>query len=142
MPLGDSGYANEPWLLLPILHADPGSLEENYTTVHCKARSSIERSFGLLKARWRCLLKHRCLHYAPEKAALIINACAVLHNIAIDARLPDPEPLNEEFAAEERRLEAGDVEPQPVNIDGNLLHRARAVRAEVVQRLGRLRGRR
>jgi DDE superfamily endonuclease len=120
---------------LPILHAQPDTPEEFYTGVHCRTRCCIERSFGLLKARWRCLLRHRCLHYNPERSALIINACAVLHNIAIDARLPDPEPLTEEEAAADMAMEAGDMQPNPINIELNFLGHARAVREQVVRRL-------
>lgn len=36
----------------------------------------------------RCLLKHRFLHYHPEKATKIINACTVLHNICIMNNVP------------------------------------------------------
>lgn len=37
---------------------------------------------------FRCLLKDRTLHYKPEKASLIINACIVLHNICIANNVP------------------------------------------------------
>lgn len=76
--------------MTPILDADPGSAEERYTKKHVQARNCIERCFGLLKSRWRCLLKDRVLHYKPYVASKIIIACAVLHNIAIEARLPAP----------------------------------------------------
>lgn len=44
----------------------------------------ILHSTGVLKQRWRCLLKDRVLHYAPPVAAKIINACAAMHNICIE----------------------------------------------------------
>lgn len=47
-----------------------------------QARMTIERVNGVLKARFRCLLKHRTLNYSPVKAAKIIYSCGVLHNIA------------------------------------------------------------
>lgn len=76
--------------MTPILNAAPGSREEMYTTRHIQARNCIERCFGLLKARWRCLLKHRTLHYHPHVASKIVLACCVLHNIALQAHLPPP----------------------------------------------------
>ncbi|XP_050062915.1 putative nuclease HARBI1 [Aphis gossypii] len=79
--LGDSGYALRPWLLIPI--QNPVNEEELYNTKQMRARSLIERCNGLLKMRFRCLLIHRVLHYAPEKATAIINACVVLHNMYI-----------------------------------------------------------
>lgn len=36
----------------------------------------------------RCLLKDRTLHYKPEKASSIINACIVLHNMCITNNVP------------------------------------------------------
>lgn len=51
-------------------------------------RALIERCNGLLKMRFRCLLKHRVLHYTPQVACKIINACAVLHNTCIENNVP------------------------------------------------------
>lgn len=39
--------------------------------------------------RFRCLLKHRVLSYAPSKACQIISACVVLHNLCIDHNIPE-----------------------------------------------------
>ncbi|GBP42613.1 Putative nuclease HARBI1 [Eumeta japonica] len=91
----DSGYPQRAWLMTPISNAAPGSQEEIYTIRHILARNCIERCFGLLKARWRCLLKHRTLHYRPYVATKIIVACCVLHNIALDARLATPSDTGE-----------------------------------------------
>lgn len=73
-----------------------GTPEDHFNNVHMSARNTIERTFGVLKQRFRCLLKHRVLHYAPPKAASIINACVILHNIAINEGLPLPEDDNED----------------------------------------------
>ncbi|KAK3919803.1 Putative nuclease [Frankliniella fusca] len=76
----DSAYPTEPWMLIPILDAPKESAEAHYTRMHCHARCSIERTFGILKGRWRCLLRDRKLHYSPAKCARIIKACCLLHN--------------------------------------------------------------
>ncbi|KAK3925206.1 Putative nuclease, partial [Frankliniella fusca] len=81
---GDSGYKFEPWCITPILDAAPGYNEELFTKDHCKSRNSVERCIGVLKGRFRCLLKDRVLHYSPKRAGLIIKACCVLHNMCID----------------------------------------------------------
>ncbi|CAH2090586.1 unnamed protein product [Euphydryas editha] len=92
--LGDSGYPQRPWLMTPILNALPGSQEEIYTSRHVQARNCIERCYGLLKSRWRCLLKDRTLHYHPYVASKISLACCVLHNIAVKAQLPVPSDVS------------------------------------------------
>ncbi|XP_048484566.1 putative nuclease HARBI1 [Plutella xylostella] len=127
--LGDSGYALRPWMLTPILNAAVGSPEEHYTDMHCHVRNTVERCIGVLKARWRCLLAHRVLHYEPTKAAKIVNACCVLHNIANAHNLPVPDDLPA----------AGDIRQQHNNI-GNVANGAAdadagRMRANLVQRL-------
>jgi len=79
--LGDSGYGLKQWLITPI--ANPATTEERqFNNAHKKTRSLIERSFGILKSRWR-ILDHTggTLCYTPEKVAKITIACCVLHNI-------------------------------------------------------------
>lgn len=89
--IGDSGYGLRPWLQTPIPNAAPGSPEETYNSRFCTTRSLIECCNGVLKLRFRCLLKHRVLHYGPQKASKIINACAILHNLCITNNLPPVE---------------------------------------------------
>lgn len=48
----------------------------------CKTRVLIEQTYGVLKRRFACL--GSCLRVAPKKAAQIVLACAVLHNIGIE----------------------------------------------------------
>ncbi|CAI6355128.1 unnamed protein product [Macrosiphum euphorbiae] len=88
--LGDSGYALRPWLMTPLNNPEPNTPEGRYNEWFSKTRSLIERTNGLLKMRFRCLLKHRVLHYHPIKASKIINACVILHNICIKNNVPEP----------------------------------------------------
>ncbi|KAJ1197172.1 hypothetical protein NDU88_001034 [Pleurodeles waltl] len=49
----------------------------------------IERTFSLLKARFRCLhLTGGSLYYSPKKVCQIIMACCMLHNLALQRRVP------------------------------------------------------
>jgi len=66
MILGDSGYPLLPYLMTPKLDQLEGSPSARYTNAHVRARSSVERTIGVLKGRWRCLRKERGLHYSPE----------------------------------------------------------------------------
>lgn len=91
LSVGDSGYPLQPWLLTPVQEAGENSPESRYNSAHIRARNSIEKCFGVLKARFRCLLKHRTLHYDAVKAANIIYACMVFHNIIVENRPPEVE---------------------------------------------------
>ncbi|XP_036343854.1 putative nuclease HARBI1 isoform X1 [Rhagoletis pomonella] len=81
--LADAGYPLEPWLLTPHRTPEEGSTQMRFNEAHAKCRNIIERTNGVLKNRWRCILGARDLHYTPEKAAKIINVCCALHNICI-----------------------------------------------------------
>ncbi|KAJ1192785.1 hypothetical protein NDU88_002091 [Pleurodeles waltl] len=97
---GDSAYALRPWMLTPYL-TPSNETERQYNSAYKRTRNIIERTFGLLKARFRCL--HRsggALQYTPITAFKIVVACAILHNIATRRGLPltpeDPDSEDEE----------------------------------------------
>lgn len=91
MIAGDSGYALRPWMQTPILDPEPGTPEEYFSRRLTSIRSVIERVNGIAKMRFRCIIQHRALHYTPEKAAKIVKACCVLHNMCIEDKLPNPD---------------------------------------------------
>nr|XP_046467709.1 putative nuclease HARBI1 [Neodiprion pinetum] len=86
-PIGDAGYPLEPWLLTPLANFPEDTRQHQYTQQLCKARSVVERFFGVFKSVWRCLSYQRVLMYEPAFAAKIVNACAVLHNMRVQLRL-------------------------------------------------------
>lgn len=49
--------------------------------MHGSAKNCIEKAFGVLKSRLRCLLKHGILLYSHETSALFVNTCVILHNL-------------------------------------------------------------
>ena len=52
---------------------------------HTQTRSVIERTFGILKMRFRCLDRSGgTLQYGPQKVAAFFVACCVLHNFAMN----------------------------------------------------------
>ncbi|XP_052771219.1 putative nuclease HARBI1 [Mya arenaria] len=88
--LGDGGYPLRPYLLTPLLNpTTPQEIALN--NVQIRGRIVIERIFGLLKSRFRCL--HRsggALQYTPTKRCKIVVACVKLHNFCIENNVPFP----------------------------------------------------
>lgn len=78
-------------------------------------------------------MKHRVLHYAPEKATSIINACVVLHNMCITYNEPDPEFFNDGVDIDFGMYGHDNGMPQNVINGNNDLNNGRRVRASVVQ---------
>lgn len=74
--------------MTPLAHYPQWSRQYHYNQKLCKARSIVERLFGIIKGTWRCLSYQRILMYAPEISGQIVNACAVLHNMRVHYRLP------------------------------------------------------
>lgn len=95
--LADSTYPLEENIITPF--KDYGNLtvtEKQFNKNHSKTRVVIENTFGLLKGRFRQLLK---LDFAlTEKDANFVLACCVLHNMCSESddiiitELPREEP--------------------------------------------------
>ncbi|BES98602.1 harbinger transposase derived 1 [Nesidiocoris tenuis] len=93
--LGDLSYTNEPWLLTEFDNdIIPGTREEKFNNALRSCHESTARkTIGLLKSRFKCLSEDHPLHYNAKKSCDIVVACAVLHNLAIDHGVDEPELL-------------------------------------------------
>lgn len=91
--------------MTPILNVPDDSPEGRYNIKQKRARNTIERCFGKLKQRFRCLLKHRVLHYSHEKAGLIVYACAALHNILLELNIDDDDEDDDYYEDNEDEME-------------------------------------
>ncbi|XP_028042635.1 putative nuclease HARBI1, partial [Bombyx mandarina] len=100
-----------------------------------RTRVAIENTFGRLKNRWRCLCKDRTLHYAPVKCAKIITACCVLHNLAIEFNIPEPEPAEIENPNLAMTISEHIFQENTI---GDGLIRGRAIRSILVDKINRL----
>ncbi|XP_062587653.1 putative nuclease HARBI1 [Saccostrea cucullata] len=92
--LGDSAYPLKKYLMTPVLNpSNPRELA--YNDAHAKTRNPIERSFGVLKMRFRCI-DHSggTLLFHPARACKIVTACVVLHNLCTDHNVPVPQAQN------------------------------------------------
>ncbi len=65
-----------------------------------RARVTVERAFGLLKGRWRCL---RCLRCDLMNSGRYIACCMVLHNLCIDRQDVCADEFFDSIEEEERR---------------------------------------
>jgi len=61
--------------------------KEVFNYAHASLRNVIERSFGVLKMKWRTLLQ--LPSYPIEKQSKIIVACMALHNFIRDNAIND-----------------------------------------------------
>ena len=78
--LGDGAYPLLTWLIKPYNFGPALTRSEKlFNKKLCSARVTVERAFGILKARWRCLLKR--LDNRIENVSAVVIACCVLHNI-------------------------------------------------------------
>ncbi|XP_059058955.1 putative nuclease HARBI1 [Achroia grisella] len=111
--LGDSGFTQKAYMMTPILKYEEGSPEEYYTKIHHRTHSIMQRCIVTLKSRWKCLLPHRVLHYNPAKAGKIVNACAVLNNIANSYNIAIPKLSAADEIAIERSQLPDDVGDSP-----------------------------
>lgn len=76
--LGDSAFAEGPWMRTPIPRPSTRA-EEFFNFKHSAMRSSsVEHAFGRLKTRFASLRKG--LDCELQDCGLLVNACVVLHN--------------------------------------------------------------
>ncbi|XP_042315434.1 putative nuclease HARBI1 [Sceloporus undulatus] len=76
--LADTAYPIRKWLMKPFkTPCTPKQKLFNKKLNH--VREAVEKSFGRLKARWRCLTGP--LLVADENVVPILTSCAILHNI-------------------------------------------------------------
>ena len=79
MLLGDGGYPLRLWIMRPYIFTPMMTpSERKFNNSLSSARVSVERGFGILKARWRCLLKR--LDCRVENISAVIITCFALHN--------------------------------------------------------------
>lgn len=66
--------------MTPFHQPADGTPKSRFNEAYIEDRNSVERCIGLLKTRFRCLLKERVARYAQFVAA-IVNSCAQYYKI-------------------------------------------------------------
>lgn len=85
--LGDQGFGVEPFLFPPIPGRNLTRDQQTFNRAHKIVRMAVENAIGDLKTVFRCLLKHRTLHYDPTFSGQIVYAAGALHNLRIRRRV-------------------------------------------------------
>ena len=83
-----------------------------YNRKHTETRGVIERTFGIVKMRIRCLDKSGGT-FSPQKVAAFFVACCVLQNISMNRGWVDDR--NEEILQDFRRRDVELHVPMPFN---------------------------
>jgi hypothetical protein len=130
----DSGYPNKIGYLapfkgstyhLPEFHhrrgRPPQGKYEIFNYLHSSLRNVIERSFGVLKQKWRIL--KAMPRFSTRKQAKIIIACIALHNFIRDSHLSDKEfdrcDANEEYMPRAAHETAAAAAQQGDEVEGH-----------------------
>lgn len=118
--LGDAAYPLLPWLMKPFRESRGVTADQvNFNHRLSQARMTVERAFGRLKGRWRCLLKQHESHISL--VSQVILACCVLHNFC--------EEQNEEYEEDDYEEDEDEVnyveERNPVHTTDHRAHEIR-----------------
>ena len=129
----DAGYPNQTGYLSPYRctryhveqwHNDPPpqGIKETFNHAHAKVRNVIERSFGVLKIKFRILLNMPS--FLEDKQARIIVSCMALHNFIRESKIADREfgacDADENYRPMSSSSASGWAEDEPLVEDTNM----------------------
>lgn len=103
--------------------------KRNFNARHMSARSTVERSIGVLKKRWHSL---RRLRLEPAKACQVISVCVMLHNQAPALKLDVPSDSESDSSCDsssDSECESDSNNYHPANYQQSELVRASAGKA-------------
>lgn len=99
--LVDSGYANTPRFIAPYrgdrYHIGSfrgsnrryNSAKDLFNHLHAQLRNVVERTFGVLKARFPILSRKGGIPYPYKTQVKIVMACCIIHNFIRKVNQPD-----------------------------------------------------
>lgn len=116
--IGDSGYANTPYLATPYTAANPNLAADpvyrTYNASIISTRNVVERQYGVLKRRFPVLAYGLRLKVATCQKVVV--ACCFLHNIAIDRKeATPPAPADLERLIADQRIDTAMDDGEPVH---------------------------
>lgn len=83
--VGDEAFPLKTWLMKPLPQRNMTRPQRIFNYRLSRARRVVENAFGLLSARFRCLLTS--MPQKPETVTNIVLTCCCLHNFLITKRL-------------------------------------------------------
>lgn len=78
MIVADAAFPLKPFMMRPFPGTQLDEIKDVYNYRHCRARRTIENTFGIASARWRIL--RRPMNLSPEVAVVVVKAICCLHN--------------------------------------------------------------
>ncbi len=139
--LADSAYAITPFLITPFYHSDSNMNipKRIFNKVHSSNRIVVERTFGLVKSRWR-KLQYMNIRDLGLLTMLIEVAC-ILHNYL----QKEKDFIDDTWFQEDEGLRVSDNEivEDSLNLfheltERQLKHRGKAEREQLVEQLSQL----
>jgi hypothetical protein len=106
--VADEAFPLKTWIMKPIPRRNMTHDQRIYNYRLSRARRVVENAFGILAARFRCLLS--TMPQKPDSVATIVLTCCCLHNLLITRKL--------RVAGEEITVDQEDPETHQ-NIPGN-----------------------
>jgi hypothetical protein len=86
--LADSAYPGGEDVMKPYLYSRVNDTDKRrFNLRHCISRQVVEQAFGMLKCRWRLLLKTQEVP-KHETLQLLVMSCCTLHNMCVADRIP------------------------------------------------------
>ena len=110
--IGDAGYTLSSYLMIPLANPQTRA-EQLYNESHIRTRNVVERQYGTWKRRFPILKLEMRVKLVTIQS--IIVSTAILHNIAILNKDPEPE---DDFEGFEDDIE--DIAPQRRNNGENV----------------------
>ncbi|XP_054843715.1 putative nuclease HARBI1 [Eublepharis macularius] len=95
--ISDGAYPLRRWLMKPYGTHGETNAHKHFDRALCRSRNVVERCFGRLKSKWRCLATR--LNCREENVVAVVTACTILHNICEEhghnslCHMGDPNPV-------------------------------------------------